>query len=273
MAGIKADAKALDFRPIDAAVAKIEGMGKFKGKDVKASTRGTVDAIKAKVGEWREGYFGVYHTAEGLDALKQAVGDIRGATEFGSASRVAANEVYHAIRNEIARQAPDYAKIMKGYETASDLIVDVERSLSMGNKAAVDTTLRKLQSIMRNNAYTNYGRRADLGAKLAEKGAPTLMESLAGQALNAKLPRGLQGLAATGAILGGAAATGAGLIGTGASALPMLAMQSPRLMGEAAHAAGRATRGAGLLSPAARYAPAAGGAAFQASRLQNKRTK
>ena len=57
------------------------------------------------------------------------------------------------------------------------------------------------------------------------------MPQVAGQALNSPTPRGLQSVAAT----------GAGLLGIGVNPafLAALPFESPRLVGEAAHAAGR----------------------------------
>jgi hypothetical protein len=96
----------------------------------------------------------------------------------------------------------------------------------------VDTSLRKLQSVMRNNVNTNFGKRADLTETLTQNGAPQLMESLAGQSMNSWMPRGLNKLIA-GGIGGGAVVSNPAI----AAALPLT---SPRIVGEAAHMTGLA---------------------------------
>jgi hypothetical protein len=51
-----------------------------------------------------------FHTPEGIDPLKQKIGDIRDATQYGTPERVAANGIYNAVRQTIVDQAPEYAK-------------------------------------------------------------------------------------------------------------------------------------------------------------------
>ena len=59
---------------------------------------------------------------------------------------------------------------------------EIERALSLGGKAPVDTALRKLQSTMRNNVNTNYGNRAGMVSDLEKFSDVSLMDKLAGQA-------------------------------------------------------------------------------------------
>jgi hypothetical protein len=121
----------------------------------------------------------------------------------------------------------------------------MEKTLSLNPKASVDTSLRKLQSVMRNNVNTNYGKRADLVKLLKEHGATHIIAKLAGQALSSIEPRGLSRMVAGLSAAGGAGVLGAGVLGLAnpLMAVPLagqLAMQSPRLMGEAAYLGGRA---------------------------------
>ena len=114
----------------------------------------------------------------------------------------------------------------------------MEQSLSIKDKATADTTLRKLQSILRNNASTNYGAREALGQELVKAGATTLMPGLAGQMMSSPTPRALSGQL-----------TGAGAVANalqnfpGAflepSTLAAMAATSPRAVGETAFAAGQ----------------------------------
>ena len=117
----------------------------------------------------------------------------------------------------------------------ADLVDEIQRSLSLGNKASVAQGLNKLQSLMRNNVNTNYGYRQELANKLMQEGGRDIMPALAGQALSSPLPRGLVGRGMD----AGALIT---LLTGGLSHLPPLAVAaattSPRLMGEAAYKAG-----------------------------------
>lgn len=230
MAGVSADKTVLDMIPIKDAVNKITAMGSYKGQAINKNAAATVQEISQQVDDWVKLNPADFHTPEGLDALKKAIGDIRDATQFGSPGRKAADAVYHAVKNQIEKQAPDYAKTMKAYSEASELISEIERSLVGREKTSADTAMRKLQSLMRNNVNTNYGNRLDLARELEQQGGASLLPAIAGQAMSSATPRGLQGLAAT----------GAGVYGlTNPMAWAALPFQSPRLMGEAAYGIGR----------------------------------
>jgi hypothetical protein len=236
MAGISADKSILDFAPIDLAMNNAMSMGQYKGKSISTSTTKTLKQIKDVVDDWKNSDPAIYHTPEGLDALKKSIGDIRDSTEFRTPSRTVADNIYHAVKTQIVKQAPEYGKAMEGYSAASKQIKDLEKGLSLGEKATTDTALRKLQSVMRNNANTNYGKRVDMANTLKDAGAPTLMSKLAGQSMSSWAPRGLQNVAALG--YGGAGYLLGGIPGAAAT----MAVQSPRLMGEAAYYAGKAAK-------------------------------
>jgi hypothetical protein len=232
MSGITTDKTVLNFAPIDQAITNAEKIGSFHGIPIRENAAAALTEIRNKIDQFKAGNPAVFHTVEGFDKLKQSISDIQQAQPFGSPARKVADEMYNAVKNEITKQAPAYAKTMADYEQASSLLKDIEGSLSLGKKANIDTSVRKLQSIMRNNANTNYGRRANLGKQLQAAGADTLFPELAGQMLSSATPRGIQG--ATSA-LGGAAA-----LATNPTLLPGLALTSPRLVGEAAYYAGKA---------------------------------
>jgi len=139
--------------------------------------------------------------------------------------------VYDKIKQEIIRQAPAYSRAMKGYSQMSDLITEIERSLSLGYKASADTAMRKLQSLMRDNVQTNYGQRVKLGQVLEDVSGEPIMSSLAGQSLQDAMPRGIA--------RAGAPVLGAGAMAGMPAAAAQLALSSPRLMGGAAYRAGQ----------------------------------
>lgn len=242
MAKIGADNTVLDFTKIEDAVQRVSGVKSYKGQSLSPKAEGIRTEISDAVNEWKNLPAGDFHTAEGLDALKQKLGAIRDGTQYGTPDRLIADNVYKAVYKTITDQAPEYAKVMKGYEEASNLIREMEKTLSINPKASIDTTLRKLTSALRNNVSTNYGRRAELVDFLQRAGAPNLMQKLAGQMLSSASPRGLgrvvaggEGAGALSALAGGHPAVAA-MLGAG------LAASSPMMVGGAAYGAGAASR-------------------------------
>lgn len=235
MVDIAKDKSIINFTPIENAVNNLQTMGSFKGQVINKNAAGTVDEVSGLVNQWKALDPAEYHTPEGLDALKKAIGDIRDATQFGTPGRKAADTAYNSVKSQIDLQAPTYAKVMKDYSQASEALTEIEKSLSLGNKAAADTSMRKLQSLMRNNVNTNYGNRLDLAKTLESKGAD-ILPAVAGQAASSMTPRGLQGLAATGAGLASFA---------NPATVAALPFTSPRLMGELSYGLGAMNRGIG----------------------------
>jgi len=247
MADIGKDATVLDFNAIDKSVADAKKLGTYKGQIIDESAADTWSKIDKKISEWQGLNPAEFHTAEGLDALKKSIGDIVDSSAPGTPSRVAAQKVYNEIKNQIVNQAPEYAKTMKEYELASALLKEVETTLSQNPRANVDTQVRKLQSIMRNNANTNYGRRDELGRILESQGAENLYPQLAGQALSSPTPRSLQGIGS--ALVGAGQAVTNPIYGLG------LALTSPRAVGEVTYATGRAAKLADQLRQQAPNSP------------------
>lgn len=242
MAKIGADNTVLDFQKIDDAVQKVAGVKTYKGQSLSPKTEGVRQELTQAVDEWKNLPAGDFHTAEGLDALKQKIGNIRDSTQRGTPDRLVADNVYNAIKNTITDQAPEYAKVMKGYQEASDLVREMETTLSMDPKASIDTSLRKLQSALRNNVNTNYGRRAELVDFLQRAGAPHLMQKLAGQMLSTAMPRGLGRTLASGEMASSAATFFAGHPAAAAALAGSVAASSPALVGGTAYALGAGRR-------------------------------
>ena len=241
MANVAANTKVLDFSAIDAAMQSAQLIKTYKGQNLSPSTQAIAVKLQDEVSNWRNLDPAEFHTGEGLDALKQKIGDIRDATQYGTPERLAADRVYNSIRGVIAREFPEYGRTMRGYEQASTLLREIEGTLSLNPNKSVDTALRKLQSVLRNNVNSNFGRRAELAEFLTQSGAPHLMEALSGQALNAWTPRGLNKLGAQIGlelllIGGGHAAGQPALSAAAAAAIPFM---SPRLVGEGAYYAGK----------------------------------
>jgi len=238
MKAIKADTSVLDFAGIDSAVNTAENIATFKGQVKNQKAADAISDIKAEISNWKSLDPTQFHTPEGLDALKQKIGGILETIPYEQkTARMAAGGVYESIKKEITKQAPEYAKTMKAYSDASDLIREIERTLSLGQKASADTAMRKLQSLMRSNVQTNYSQRINLGKELEAAGGREMMPALAGQAMSEFTPRGLQRATAVPSLFG--AFTTGGL----PAAAGMAAVSSPRLMGEMLYGAGRVGKG------------------------------
>lgn len=206
----------------------------FGREVVDAAAASAIAKAQDRIMDWAKLDPAIYHTAEGIDALKRSVGAIIDTIPVEQRNaRAAVQGIYDQIKAEVTAQAPIYAEAMKDYSQASELITEIERTLSLNPRASVDTQVRKLQSVMRDNVQTNYGQRVALTEKLEQAGGTPFMAGLAGQALSPYAPRG-------------AARFGMGPLtvqqlasGNLPVAAAMAGAASPRLAGEAALKAGQ----------------------------------
>ena len=236
MAGVKESQEIIDMTPIQNAFNKAVESYTFKGQARNPRVAQALQNVSDEINAWQGLNPVEYHTPEGLDALKQRIGAIRESLPFEDKSaRAAVDNIYASIKKEIATKAPIYSKTMQDYTQASEVLEEVTRSLSLNEKATADTALRKLQSVMRNNANTNYGARLASVRALEEAGGRPILPQLAGQALSDWTPRGIQRATAP------TAGAGLALIGNIPAALAFGAMSSPRIVGETMYGAGRLT--------------------------------
>jgi hypothetical protein len=236
MTAMAKDKKVLDFNDIDTSLQNAQSAGMYKGQIKNEYVANKVQEATDAVNDWKNLNPAEFHTPEGLDQLKQKIGSIaEGIPLEQKSARRAINDIYGSLRSTIAKQAPIYDKTMRDYSKASELVTEIEKSLSLGNKATTDTAMRKLQSLTRNNASTNYGQRVNLVKELEKYGGQDIMPSLAGQALSEWTPRGIGG-ALTGLSIPAAIINPKTL-----AALPLF---SPRLVGSAVYGGGKAVQGA-----------------------------
>jgi len=262
MVDIKNDAAVLDFDAIDSAFSKVLDDNTFKGVPKSTSKALALKEIGSEIDQWRK--LGPdYWTPEGMDTLKQRIGDLTDWNNKDRASNQAYLEMYDAIRGEISRQAPVYGEIMGDYSEATRQIKELEKTLSLKDTASADTTFRKLTSALRNNVNTNFGQRAALVGQLEEASGKPLKAAIAGQSASSIAPRGVQGLGATGNI------TAAAVSGLSPWQIPLLAMQSPRVVGEAAVAAGSGVRKLGDMASALTPQPVANMASQYGPTIRN----
>lgn len=244
MAATKANKAVLDYAPVETAMQDLVDTlfhGPVSTTD-KASL-GLAKEVGKTIDEWKKNF--PAPTAEDFDRLKIKIDNLKPnwTQETGDQGRIIAT-MYNAVKNEIMAKEPTYAKTMKAYEESKAVQTEIEQALSLKKKSSKDAALRKLQSVLRDNANTNYGSRVDNVKKLEATGAaPNMMPKLAGQSLKSLAPRGLSKLATTG-LLGGAMFQ--------PQLLGLLPFTSPRLVGELTHLLGRAKpkSGRGALLPA-----------------------
>ncbi len=191
-------------------------------------------------------------TPVGLDILKRRLG------EFISPSS-SARAIVTGLKNEVdgilKNNVKGYSEMVKGYENASAVIDDIQRGLSLGDSASIDTAFKKLSSALRENQ--DY--RRELVSQLEAYGGKDLTAKIAGGTFNQLMPRGL------------VAKIGAGGAALNAFSHPMilvgLAFASPRLVGELLHAMGWTAQQVKILNE---YLPSIqknAKALFQAGRL------
>ena len=237
------------FQKVISAINEADKIGNFKGwRNNESAAKANADLRGMVTGFINERPN--LHTVEGLDALKQSIGDYkREHVDPGSKGAVVADTYYNAVLDAIKAQAPKYAQVMENYSDAKELLGQIQKSFSLPpdqRKLNIDTALRKLQSTMRNNVNSNYGYRRTLMENLEAAGVPNMRYALAGQALTAKVPRGIPRIAAeTGVeIAGGLLSIFTGHLNLLPAALLSGAFtaltSSPRAIGEAAYYAGRA---------------------------------
>lgn len=238
MAGINADNTILDFPKVQSEIQSVMASHNRHGRPSSIESADVQTKINSLMDEYSNLPADQWHTASGLDWLKREIGEIAEKTDQGTGPRKIADEAYSSVRKQIAEQAPEYSKVMKDYENASELLHELQGTFSLGEKSRNDTAIRKLQQALRNNVNTNFGYRGELINELENAGATNMRPRIAGQAASSWTPRGLQG-AMTGAV------PLATVMTQNPSLLAAMPFQSPRLMGEGAVLAGQISRKAG----------------------------
>jgi hypothetical protein len=235
----------LDFKPIETKFDNalqsltVKGVGNVSASKVGQKTLDDVSEIKAVVDEWKTKP--ELHTAEGLDALKRRIDDVY-RQDMSNEAKSILTQTRGAVKQTIVKQDKNYAKTMRDYEEGLGLERELEKALSLNDKASADTAIRKLQSLTRNNANTSYAYRQQLADILRQETGTDLMPALAGQAMQSVTPRGIQKLVPSLTAGGGVGAAAAGAGPAALIPLATLPFQSPRLVGEATYGVGRAAR-------------------------------
>lgn len=233
----------LDFNPIENSFK--ESLDNFKvqgGGDV-ASSIGEesfkdINKIQSILNEWKSKKG--LHTAEGLDALKRRIDDLY-RNDMSNEAKSVLSQTRNTVKDTIIKQDKNYAKTMSDYEESLGIERELEQALGLGDKKSIDSAVRRLQSLTRNNANTSYEYRKQLSDILKQKSGIDLMPALSGQALNSVAPRGIQKVLPS--FTAGSGITGAMTLGMeGLLPLATLPLQSPRVVGEGAYLAGKMSK-------------------------------
>lgn len=178
-----------------------------------------VERIFRDVTTWKD------TTAAGLDTLKRRIDN-----EFSVNSDVRA--LVQGVKSEtqtVLNKVPGYEKMTKAYHQASDLIDDIKTSLSLGDKASVETGIKKLTTALKQNNEM----RVTFIKELEKTGAANLTEKIAGSAMSSLTPRGI-----VNPLLAAGGLTFAHLT----QFLPALLLASPRVVGEFINVLGMASK-------------------------------
>lgn len=182
-----------------------------------------------------------YHNVEGVDKLKQRIGEMRSEARPGSPADAVATKIYNAIRDTLGKHDPNYLKVMENYGDLSDELKQLKTTLSINPRASVDTTLRKLLL----GDKQKDGVKGKLLKDLAKED-PEIADMIAGHLLSSWVPTGFTG--GIGAALSAAHGYGA-YAGAASPTLAALgaAASSPRIVGGMNYAVGRAAHPGGGL--------------------------
>jgi len=235
-AKLQTDKQVIGFDDIDAVLDDIKQAGKFERTTVNPSTVAMQTKIRKIVNAWKKKNPKIYHTPEGIDALKRRIGDLYDSTQPGTQERLVVDKVYNGIGDTIRANAPIYDEMMSQYAQGKNLIREIQDTFSLKEKKSVDTQFRKLTSILRDGVNANFGERFNLAQRL-NKLDPTLFPELAGESLKSLTPQGIQRAIGSGNILGNL------YYGLDPLVASSLFTQSPKIVGKGAFQLGRGVRG------------------------------
>ena len=155
IAPITRDKTQLDLTDVEKRVDALKpvGLGRYKTNRTPSShaawteAKSLVDQHKALMAQDPA----KYATPGALDAFRRELYDTLSGYAEGAdkgASRIA-NGVYHAVRDTIKKQAPDYDKVLRGYSEAQDQLDQMNRALRSGKN--IDASVRKMQNVLKRN--------------------------------------------------------------------------------------------------------------------------
>ena len=180
-------------------------------------------------------------TPKGVDFLKRKIDTFYIGSPDSRQYDKFINTVRNSVKGELVKNVNGYEKLTGNYSKFLDLEEEIQKALSLGNKAAMDTTLRKLLSTMREN----FEYRKGLLEKLDNVSGGELLPQIAGLTMQSYLPKGLVGKLEMG---------GLGILAYVHGIDPVLGtallMSSPRLSAEFLYLLGKTAKGMNKASSA-----------------------
>ncbi len=175
------------------------------------------------------------NTPAGLDKLKRRLGSF--SDQLSSRDKAPAKYIVDQLRDTVNKGLQDnvkgYQEMTSGYAKASKLIDEINNTLSLGNKKARETGIKKIFGALRENNE----QRKEMLKVLGDVSGEDLVAKVAGAQLGEITPRGL-----VAKIYGGGASSLA-LINPASipAILPAVLLSSPRLVGQFVSVLGKAT--------------------------------
>ena len=244
---IRADPVVLSMSDIDKAVSDITSIGSYSGHTgtgprqvVNEATDVMLGKIQKVVDDWKLLKPAEFHTAGGLDKLKQKIRALADAKDVSTAQGVMVGKVADAVRDSISAQHGYYQEVMRSYGASKDLIKEINETFSLTR--TTDEAARNLQQIV-SSTGANYPQKAKLIDDLQlQGGVPNLATRLAANELRSIFPRGIR--RAGGVLSIGATAPLVAAFGLPAAiaAAPAAVSFSPRASGSLANVAGSTKR-------------------------------
>lgn len=194
-----------------------------KGSAVNGKDLFQLEEMQSIIKEWKSDP--TLHNAAGLDTLKRRLDDF-----YSDSSNVRAliTKVRNDVKKTIVDAVPEYSKMTKDYEVASNYLKEVDRALSTSDKAMRDTTMRKLASTSREN----FAFRKDLLSELERLTGKDLSSAISGAAMDSWMPKGLVAKLGGGGLLTGGVASAMSHPLSAAGAFGASLLASPRVVGE-----------------------------------------
>lgn len=232
---LKSDTSELDLTPLKTQLDKtLENFNITKDEKgnlnfnestiVNTADQHKVEAITKDIENWKN------NSPQGIDTLKQRLSNY-----YEPGSRIGAfSESLRSTARSLIEKTPGYSDAMKNYSEMSDQIQDIKQSLSLGDKAGVETSFNKLKNALKNDKQF----RLSVIRELDEATGGTLEESIAGVGMSKLAPSGLAKYADM--------AGGYEALTHGTGIMPMLGLAlttSPRIVGEFINALGLSARG------------------------------
>ena len=205
-----------------------------------------------------------------LDTLKKRLDDFYTPSAKG---RALTNSIRKSVETTIKSQVPEYGKMTAEYQKVSNLINEIESSLSLGKNTSIDRSIRALLNAIRNDP----GIKQALIKKIDDLTPANLEAQLSGASLSPGLPSGLIGRSIFAGSLGGGALSLTASTGFLPQLLTGLIVSSPRIVGELLNALGATKKVANdvirNMEKTGAFKPASRVGATQAGRLNQEGRK